>query len=172
MLQSLGSSVSVLPLSILSRFTPKDLNNTLSSFRQAKWSPAQAKTLVQKLLENATVWFSAQLIRTVFCFLIYPFIVFTRMFSFVEYKWWEAAVSGFDGERGGQCRPKEYEGRRSAGKWSPENYEWEDVLPTKNSITGSGRFVQKEMENIRRKKLLLRPNLGLLSFLTLLFNPG
>lgn len=55
MLQSLGSSVSVLPLSILSRFTPKDLNNTLSSFRQAKWSLAQAKTLAQKLLENATV---------------------------------------------------------------------------------------------------------------------
>ncbi|XP_051722797.1 otoancorin isoform X1 [Ctenopharyngodon idella] len=54
MLQSLGSSVSVLPLSILSRFTPKDLSNTLSSFRQAKWSPAQAKALAQKLLENAT----------------------------------------------------------------------------------------------------------------------
>ncbi|XP_067254931.1 otoancorin [Chanodichthys erythropterus] len=54
MLQSLGSSVSVLPLSILSSFTPEDMSNTLSSFRQAKWSPAQAKTLAQKLLENAT----------------------------------------------------------------------------------------------------------------------
>ncbi|ROL48157.1 Otoancorin [Anabarilius grahami] len=54
MLQSLGSSVSVLPLSILSRFTLEDLSNTLGSFRQAKWNPAQAKTLAQKLLENAT----------------------------------------------------------------------------------------------------------------------
>ncbi|XP_039535563.1 otoancorin [Pimephales promelas] len=52
MLQSLGSSVSVLPLSRLSRFTPEDLKNTLSSLRQAKWSPAQAKTLAQKLLED------------------------------------------------------------------------------------------------------------------------
>ncbi|XP_077066803.1 otoancorin [Siphateles boraxobius] len=51
MLQSLGSSVSVLPLSMLSRFTPEDLNNTLSSLSQAKWSPAQAKTLAQKLLQ-------------------------------------------------------------------------------------------------------------------------
>ncbi|KAK7147507.1 hypothetical protein R3I94_010130 [Phoxinus phoxinus] len=51
MLKSLGSSVSILPLSRLSRFTPEDLNNTLSSLSQAKWSPAQAKTLAQKLLE-------------------------------------------------------------------------------------------------------------------------
>lgn len=55
MLQSLGSSVSVLPLSRLSRFTPEDLNNTLSSLSQAKWSPAQAKTLAQKLLEATKV---------------------------------------------------------------------------------------------------------------------
>ncbi|XDV40141.1 hypothetical protein PO909_009276 [Leuciscus waleckii] len=51
MLQSLGSSVSVLPLSKLSRFTPEELNNIFSSLSQAKWSPAQAKTLAQKLFE-------------------------------------------------------------------------------------------------------------------------
>ncbi|XP_051576506.1 otoancorin-like [Myxocyprinus asiaticus] len=53
MLQSLGSAVSVLPLSKLSRFTAKDLNNSLTSLSQAKWNPAQAKTLAKKLLEEA-----------------------------------------------------------------------------------------------------------------------
>ncbi|XP_052474541.1 otoancorin isoform X1 [Carassius gibelio] len=52
-LLSLGSGVSVLPLSRLSRFTSEDLNNTLTSLSQAKWSPAQAKTLAKKLLEAA-----------------------------------------------------------------------------------------------------------------------
>ncbi|XP_067304921.1 otoancorin [Pseudorasbora parva] len=53
MLQSLGSSVSVLSLSRLSRLNPEDLSKTLSSLSQAKWSPAQAKTLAHKLLESA-----------------------------------------------------------------------------------------------------------------------
>ncbi|KAL0172264.1 hypothetical protein M9458_032575, partial [Cirrhinus mrigala] len=52
-LNSLGSAVSVLPLSKLSRFTPEELNNTLTSLSQVNWSPAQAKTLAKKLLESA-----------------------------------------------------------------------------------------------------------------------
>ncbi|XP_059423021.1 otoancorin [Carassius carassius] len=52
-LQSLGSAVSALPLSRLSRFSSEDLNNTLTSLSQASWSPAQAKTLAKKLLEAA-----------------------------------------------------------------------------------------------------------------------
>uniref|UniRef100_A0A8C1DW98 Otoancorin n=1 Tax=Cyprinus carpio carpio TaxID=630221 RepID=A0A8C1DW98_CYPCA len=52
-LLSLGSAVSVLPLSRLSHFTSEDLNNTLTSLSQASWSPAQAKTLAKKLLETA-----------------------------------------------------------------------------------------------------------------------
>ncbi|XP_043117416.1 otoancorin [Puntigrus tetrazona] len=53
LLLSLGSAVSALPLSRLSRFTSEDLNNTLTSLSQASWSPAQAKTLAKKLLEAA-----------------------------------------------------------------------------------------------------------------------
>ncbi|XP_073702595.1 otoancorin [Garra rufa] len=52
-LQTLGSAVSALPLSRLSRFTSEDLNNTLSSLSQVNWSPSQAKTLAKKLLETA-----------------------------------------------------------------------------------------------------------------------
>lgn len=67
-LNSLGSAVSVLPLSKLSRFTPEELNNTLTSLSQVNWSPAQAKTLAKKLLESAKVSFSTY--RAEFCFLI------------------------------------------------------------------------------------------------------
>ncbi|XP_051999820.1 otoancorin [Xyrauchen texanus] len=49
-LQSLGSAVSVLPLSKLYRFTSKDLYTSLPSLSKAKWNPAQAKTLAKKLL--------------------------------------------------------------------------------------------------------------------------
>ncbi|KAK2903230.1 hypothetical protein Q8A67_007943 [Cirrhinus molitorella] len=52
-LHSLGSAISTLPLSRLSRFTSEDLNNTLSSLSQVNWSPSQAKTLAKKLLETA-----------------------------------------------------------------------------------------------------------------------
>lgn len=81
-LQSLGSAVSALPLSWLSRFTSGDLNNTLTSLSQASWSPAQAKTLAKKLLEGAKVRVSAQLIELSFALYIYCFhknVVFCRI---------------------------------------------------------------------------------------------
>lgn len=81
-LQSLGSAVSALPLSWLSRFTSVDLNNTLTSLSQASWSPAQAKTLAKKLLEGAKVRVSAQLIELSFALYIYCFhknVVFCRI---------------------------------------------------------------------------------------------
>lgn len=53
LLQSLGSSVSALPVSRLSRFSPEDLNSTLSTLSQVKWSPAQATALAKKMLETA-----------------------------------------------------------------------------------------------------------------------
>lgn len=81
-LQSLGSAVSALPFSWLSRFTSVDLNNTLTSLSQASWSPAQAKTLAKKLLEGAKVRVSAQFIELSFALYIYCFhknVVFCRI---------------------------------------------------------------------------------------------
>lgn len=52
MLQSLGSAASVLTLSKLSSFTSEDLTKTLASLGQAKWKPAQARTLAMKLLDE------------------------------------------------------------------------------------------------------------------------
>ncbi|KAI7806231.1 otoancorin isoform X2 [Triplophysa rosa] len=52
MLQSLGSAASVLTLSKLSSFTSEDLDKTLASLGQAKWNPAQARTLAKKLLDE------------------------------------------------------------------------------------------------------------------------
>ncbi|TRY69691.1 hypothetical protein DNTS_020251 [Danionella cerebrum] len=62
MLQSLGSAVITLPLSKLSRFTPEDLNSSLNSLSQAKWSPAQATTLIKKLLETTETISSEKLL--------------------------------------------------------------------------------------------------------------
>lgn len=55
MLQSLGSAASVLTLSKLSSFTSDDLNKTLATLAQAKWNPAQARTLAKKLLDETKV---------------------------------------------------------------------------------------------------------------------
>lgn len=55
MLQSLASGASVLTLSKLSSFTSEDLNKTLASLGQAKWNPAQARTLANKLLDETKV---------------------------------------------------------------------------------------------------------------------
>ncbi|XP_056618545.1 otoancorin [Triplophysa dalaica] len=52
MLQSLGSGASVFILSELSNFTFEALNRTLASLGQAKWNPAQARTLANKLLDE------------------------------------------------------------------------------------------------------------------------
>lgn len=56
MLHSLGSGMLLLSPSILSSFSRDSLNNTMFSLSQIEWKPAQAKILVQKLLEKATVW--------------------------------------------------------------------------------------------------------------------
>ncbi|KAF4088505.1 hypothetical protein AMELA_G00082860 [Ameiurus melas] len=53
MLHSLGSGMSVLSPSILSSFSRDSLNNAMFSLSQTEWKPAQAKILVQKLLEKA-----------------------------------------------------------------------------------------------------------------------
>ncbi|XP_053480440.1 otoancorin [Ictalurus furcatus] len=54
MLHSLGSGMLLLSPSILSSFSRDSLNNTMFSLSQIEWKPAQAKILVQKLLEKAT----------------------------------------------------------------------------------------------------------------------
>ncbi|XP_060726717.1 otoancorin [Tachysurus vachellii] len=52
MLHSLGSVMSVLSPSVLSSFSRDALNSSMSSLIQTEWKPAQAKILVQKLLEK------------------------------------------------------------------------------------------------------------------------
>ncbi|KAL6489449.1 hypothetical protein MHYP_G00031900 [Metynnis hypsauchen] len=52
LLRTLGSSVSVLPPSKLSDFSADTLKDGLTSLREVKWKPAQARILAQKLLEK------------------------------------------------------------------------------------------------------------------------
>ncbi|XP_037393081.1 otoancorin [Pygocentrus nattereri] len=52
LLRTLGSSVSILPSSKLSDFSADTLKNGLTSLREVKWKPAQARILAQKLLEK------------------------------------------------------------------------------------------------------------------------
>ncbi|KAL7886590.1 hypothetical protein AOLI_G00043110 [Acnodon oligacanthus] len=52
LLRTLGSSVSILPPSKLSDFSADTLKDGLSSLREVKWKPAQARILAQKLLEK------------------------------------------------------------------------------------------------------------------------
>ncbi|KAL2084127.1 hypothetical protein ACEWY4_019645 [Coilia grayii] len=52
LLKSLGSGVSMLSPSKLTRFSAEDLASTLPDLRNARWSPAQASTLAKALLKK------------------------------------------------------------------------------------------------------------------------